>query len=377
VRCIDCWRRPAWNLRNRAEVSGKFIDKDGEAVPPRRIPGGPDKPAMEVQPIAIAVSALENVYLGRLQDISAKLADPLPTQGPTPAAMPPASDVSAALLSEMAAPDIERLTAILEPRRSLEVSAHITELTHDTTLALAEGDSTRALANLTEIAAADPHSVAVLAPDKVLQPIRPEVDQLLNRLTTVAKMDAEGRLAQADDALETPGHTSVPNWQTKPETLLQVAHRLFESGGYTNYVRSADVAQVVLNTFSPLAYSPFVDQRAVTFASKPASAATRLDEDELLPKRPMLSAVKQTWTAVRATATPRLQTLWLRAPLLVLLLGWLILGLVAGPALILLRSLWPESWPASLVDFGFEVWGIGFLALVCFGFYARIRDIRS
>ena len=44
---------------------------------------------------------------------------------------------------------------------------------------------------------------------------------------------------------------------------------------------------------------------------------------------------------------------------------------------IMLRAIWPDVVPASLIDFGFHVWGTGFLGLVCFGFYARIRDIRA
>jgi hypothetical protein len=72
----------------------------------------------------------------------------------------------------------------------------------------------------------------------------------------------------------------------------------------------------------------------------------------------------------------RIRKLWLRAPLLVLLLAWLAAGFVGGLASAILRIYWPQGWPESLAAAGFEVWGVGFLALVMFGFYARVRDAR-
>jgi hypothetical protein len=68
--------------------------------------------------------------------------------------------------------------------------------------------------------------------------------------------------------------------------------------------------------------------------------------------------------------------LWQRAPLLVMLLVWFAVGFSGGCVFALLRSYWPEMWPESLVADGFEVWGLGFLALIGFGFYARVRNIR-
>lgn len=54
--------------------------------------------------------------------------------------------------------------------------------------------------------------------------------------------------------------------------------------------------------------------------------------------------------------------LWFRAPLLALLLAWLIAGLVAVAVV-----------PLQAV---FDIWALGFLALVGFGFYARVRNVR-
>ena len=30
----------------------------------------------------------------------------------------------------------------------------------------------------------------------------------------------------------------------------------------------------------------------------------------------------------------------------------------------------------TLIDTGFDVWGVGFLALIAFGFYMRVRKVR-
>jgi hypothetical protein len=76
---------------------------------------------------------------------------------------------------------------------------------------------------------------------------------------------------------------------------------------------------------------------------------------------------------LRQELPPRIQHLWQRAPLLVLLLAWLGMGVGAAVCWLAIKQIWPESWVASLGDFGFEVWGLGFLALVGFGFYARVR----
>jgi hypothetical protein len=65
----------------------------------------------------------------------------------------------------------------------------------------------------------------------------------------------------------------------------------------------------------------------------------------------------------------RLKKLWQRAPLLVLLLGWLAAGLVVGSVMALFR----EGWVASIIGPFFEIWALGFLALILFGFYMQLR----
>jgi hypothetical protein len=65
--------------------------------------------------------------------------------------------------------------------------------------------------------------------------------------------------------------------------------------------------------------------------------------------------------------------LWRRAPLLVLLGGWFLIGLVGGLLSVPVKMIWPNSWFVETSDFAFQAWGMGFLALIVFGFWARVR----
>ena len=71
-----------------------------------------------------------------------------------------------------------------------------------------------------------------------------------------------------------------------------------------------------------------------------------------------------------------LKALWVRAPLLILLVSWFTLGLAAMGVAAVLHFFWPGQFPLSIIDSGFAVWGIGLLALIGFGFYMRVRHVR-
>jgi len=79
--------------------------------------------------------------------------------------------------------------------------------------------------------------------------------------------------------------------------------------------------------------------------------------------------------SVQSKWLPRIKKLWARAPLLVLLLGWLAVGFVAGSIYAILRMYGPSNELEPSVSWGFEIWGVGFLALVGLGFYAKVRDL--
>ncbi|HJT86441.1 MAG TPA: hypothetical protein VJ732_01265, partial [Bryobacteraceae bacterium] len=58
------------------------------------------------------------------------------------------------------------------------------------------------------------------------------------------------------------------------------------------------------------------------------------------------------------------------------LLAWLGMGIAGGAASWAVRRWRPDHFSPSLSDAGFELWGIGFLALILFGFYMRVRNVR-
>jgi hypothetical protein len=83
-------------------------------------------------------------------------------------------------------------------------------------------------------------------------------------------------------------------------------------------------------------------------------ALARLVVERYGPK-PAVRAGHALAVAGRAAAS-RVQRLWKRAPLLVLLVAWLALGLTGL--------------------LGGDIWPIGLLALVGLGFYSRVRRVR-
>lgn len=283
-------------------------------------------------------------------------------QGPAGASYTPA-DSNAAVLANISAPDIAKLAAILEPFHSAQTAALLQNLLQDTREAVAPGDGARAIANLGEIARLDPALIETLRLDPALAPIRPEMERLVYQLTAVAKMDAEGSLVRAGQFIESSAGKMLANRQTRPETLMQAAHQLFDKGGYANYVRSAQVAQAIVD------YSPWIVNNA-------PRAGAKVRTEDAIGEHALRAAVRKSWVEIRNTASSKIRMLWVRAPLLVLLLGWLGLGLLAGSISILLRTSSPGTWPVSLLNAFYSVWGIGFLALAGFGFYARVRNVR-
>ncbi len=73
---------------------------------------------------------------------------------------------------------------------------------------------------------------------------------------------------------------------------------------------------------------------------------------------------------------PRVNALWVRAPLLILLLAWFAIGLAGGTACLLLGNLYSRELLTAITAAASEIWGLGFLALVGLGFYLRIRNVR-
>lgn len=277
--------------------------------------------------------------------------------------------IDAAILSLLSQPDLARLVAVLEPPQTGQNATRIGEFLQAATMAAAEGDVTRSLQELAEIVRLDPFRAETVRTEPGLEPIRPQVDSLLARLANVARLDAESRVTEAARAVEARGGRPLAEWEARPETLLAIANRLLDAGGHVNSVRATQVAQAVIDAAH---WAP----AAGTVSMAPSSGGVSESEEARAARSPVLSAFQQSWRILRSRAPGRVAALWQRAPLLVLLLAWLAVGTAGGLTSWVQRGLWPEAWPSWLNDAGFTVWGLGFLALVLFGFYLRVRNVR-
>jgi hypothetical protein len=276
-------------------------------------------------------------------------------------AAPLAAAIDAAVFGELSAPDIAKLIGILELPQLPENAVQADTLVRAAVSAAAEGAITRALGDLTQALKLDPLQAEALRSEPGLESIRPQIDQFLNRFMAVARLDAEGRLSRAAQLLEALGLEKLADWDARPETLILIANRLLDAGGHANYLRAADLSQGLIDAASR-------GLPAITNVPVPSPLVADGVERDGVPR----AAIWRAFGAVRKHAPSRTRALWRRAPLLILLLAWLGLGIAAGIVFALTR----EFWPPSLIDGAFEAWGLGFLVLVVFGFYARIRNVR-
>jgi hypothetical protein len=202
--------------------------------------------------------------------------------------------------------------------------------------------------------------------DPIQDPTRSGLEQDLHRHAALARLDAEGRLTLAEQRAGLNGLDRLSGWQMRPETMVAIAHRIFDAGGPANYARAAVLAQIVIDGTQ---WAPGVN--GVELAAQESVRARSSDGSQ--PTRETLQALSL-WLGQRIAVLVR--SLWLRAPLLVLLLSWLALGITGGVGSLLWRKLSLSTWPGSLSALAFDAWGLGFLFLVLLGFYARVRHVR-
>ncbi len=267
-------------------------------------------------------------------------------------------------LRELAPADLTKLSAILrfsEP--STAPAAPPDVAIREAIVAVDEGRFEQAIGYLASAITRDPSRVEELRARPELAPIRANLDQLLDRVTQVSKIRAESDLARIELSLEQAGWPKLPQWETRPEILVRLARQFFEAGGYANYVRSAELAQTILQSAY---WEAFIPQPQPLSVAQQALIESDL-EGALSPAPPL-------WKTLSEELPVVVRVLWQRAPLLVLFFAWLTVGSVAGLGYAFLRILSLAPSLRSLGDTGFALWGLGFLALVGLGFYARIRN---
>ena len=244
--------------------------------------------------------------------------------------------------------DTAKLIRILEPPGLPQETSELRDLLRSAISAAQKGDPGGALKHLEQLVRVDPNRANTLRSEPGLEPIRAQVDQLLTRMESNAKTHAQAQLADAAKVLESWGRQALPGWDAAPQTMLAAAFHLSDTGGYANCIYAASLARVVIEGARfPIA----------AHGTRPAG-----------PPRKSHRA---------AMFGSRLKALWARAPLLILLVSWFAFGLAAIGVAAILHNFWPVEYPSSTIDTGFAIWGIGLLALIAFGFYARVRRARS
>jgi hypothetical protein len=291
------------------------------------------------------------------QIVPAALSAPLIAKAPAP---PVIADI--ANVRELAAADLLKLTQILQPAGAPERTARVDALIRETVISIHEGKIEWAVGRLIEAATIDPARVDEIRSKPEFETIRANVEHVVAHMTNVAKMYAETKLASAEQLLEEAGYPKLPHWETTPETLIHIGHRLIEAGGYANYVHTAELASTLQSAYWAAA------------VAQPDGAVGPGKEEALKSNgRP---TTRNTYQKLREQLPGRVRALWMRAPLLVLFGIWFVLGLAGGLLSRVAKVVWPDSWIVSSSDFAFQIWGLGMLALVGFGFWARVRKPR-
>jgi hypothetical protein len=274
-----------------------------------------------------------------------------------------------AVIHELALTDLFKLSQILQPPSPPEIVQRVEALIQETVRAIHDDRREWAVGRFIEAVTTDPSRVEELRVRPEFEVIRANVDQLLNRLTNVARMDAETKLTGAERVLENAGWQKLPHWETAPEALIQIGHRLLETGGYANFIRTADLATTLQSAYwtAPVV-QPLPLVNGTTLLKKEDNGIKQKGA-----RAAVLALAQHSWDSLREGMSNRVAALWFRAPLLVIFGGWFTIGLAAGLFSYLAKAIWPDSWIVPASNFGFQLWGLGFLALVGFGFWARVR----
>jgi hypothetical protein len=231
-------------------------------------------------------------------------------------------------LQDLASPHITELLGRLEHARNSHDPQLFEGLLRTAVAAAGAHNVHEALSAIAGMAKLHPEHAAQLAHAEAgLAPIHSEVNHLFERLTAAARLEAVQTLAAAA--------TVVPAKDLESVAVIATGERFLESGTYINYVRATELGQIVLASFSR--------------PPKARSGGTSL-----------------------SLLLTMLRAMWRRVPLLVLLAGWFVIGLIGG--LISLAGRTAGSGGASAAPV--EIWAAGFLILVGFQFVVMVRNIK-
>ncbi len=232
-----------------------------------------------------------------------------------PVALPVIPPVPAAIAAETPVVIEDKVSGLLpsiaEPAVLAALNLHsdpaaLDSVIHAAVQALANHDAPRALQMLTQLIQKQPESVPRVLEEPGLVPLHASLHEAIDHVTQGARAVAETTVAQATRL----------TFEDAP--VIALANQFIETGQYINYIRATELGRL-----------------AISDAARKTPPAG------------------ETPAARMAALTGRaVTTLWRRAPLLVLFLGWLLAGFFL---------------PAQL-------WAPGFLGLVVLQFVLTLRN---
>jgi hypothetical protein len=273
-----------------------------------------------------------------------------------------AGDIFVSTLQEVSDAEMTVLLDMIGRPESPQQAQRLDDLLRAAVSATAEGNVDRAMVPLTELATMSPQRAQTLGSLPSLSSIRGPIERLVSRLNVAAKLEAESQLAQAVKLMESAGAKELMVREIRAQNLILTAGRLLDAGGYANSVWSAQLSQLVID---PRLWAP----NAVPLPLKVKDA----DGRSPATGGGIFAAIRIVGAGLQLKS--RIRRMWFRAPLLVLLLAWFVVGLAGGVLSALVRNYWPSVLSASLVAGSFELWALGFLVLVAVGLYVSVRNV--
>jgi hypothetical protein len=208
------------------------------------------------------------------------------------------------------------------------------------------GNSAASLEHLELAILADPVHAAAVAEDPAFSAMRGAVRELVGHATVLARMRAEASIDAALSAMESAGSGSAAR-PDQARVFLDVAQAHFELGTYVAYVEAAQAAM----------------------------RAQQIAEDSRIEPRGKFSTARSLRTRTLREPGPvgrAVRRLWDKLPLLAILLGWLLAGIVGGVASLPFQDGYISETRQTL----FSIWALGLLAMVLLGFVRSIVRLR-
>ncbi len=253
---------------------------------------------------------------------------PAPPPQPAATGTPPARAVTAGFELELLQSwDTEPVRAVAANQYQLAETA------------IQSGDRSGALLHLEQAILAHPAQAAAALANPAFDSIKGQVRDLVTNLTLAARIRAENSISAARAVLQSVGASVMARPLPLARAYLQAAQASFQLATYTGYVQAAFAAEL----------------------------SQQIATGKLRSRRWALGAFAPAKRALQHVAT----RLWLRLPVLAILLGWFFTGIVAAVASL------PFESGAAFRAWLLPIWAFGLVAGVLYGFVRSIRAVAG